>query len=101
MLRRLLSGEVPYLLGYHSIWRRTEVSIPTAFLLPTVFWTGAGAVRHHPACLFWHRTEVSILVLLGQSQVCSHYTSPVARVTKSEPSGAGPIWMRKKEAADV
>ena len=27
--------------------------------------------------LKWHRTEVSILVLLGQSQVCSHYTSPV------------------------
>ena len=26
----------------------------------------------------WHRTEVSILVLLGQSQVCFHYTSPVS-----------------------
>ena len=42
-LRRLLSGEVPYQLGYHSIWRRTEVSIPTASPLPTVFWTGVSA----------------------------------------------------------
>ena len=77
------------------------MSTPTAFLLPTVFWTGVSAGRCHPAYLFWHRTEVLILVLLGQSQVCSHYTSPVARVTKSEPNGAGPIWVRKKEAADV
>ena len=42
-LCRLLSGEVPYQLGYHSMWRRTEVSILTAFLLPTVFWTGVSA----------------------------------------------------------
>ena len=83
------------------MWRRTEVSIPTAFLLPTVFWTGVSAGRRHPAIggsspvrtgdhgfairrlnqlghgTEWYRTEVSILVLLGQSQVCSHYTSPV------------------------
>ncbi len=25
------------------------MSIPTTFRSPTVFWTGAGAVRHHPA----------------------------------------------------
>ena len=25
------------------------MSIPTTLLSPTVFWTGAGAVRHHPA----------------------------------------------------
>ena len=36
---RLLSGEVPYQLGYRSIffWRRMEVPTPTAFLLPSVF----------------------------------------------------------------
>ena len=31
------------------IWRRTEVPTPTTLQPPTVFWTGAGAVRRRPA----------------------------------------------------
>ena len=41
-----------YQLGYDGVWRWTEVSNPMASRPPTVFKTGAGAVRHRPAYFY-------------------------------------------------
>ena len=39
----------PFPFWQRCIWRRKEVPTPMALLPPTVFETGVGAVRHHPA----------------------------------------------------